>query len=74
MRVCRGADCEQDHEEEGGEVEEGGLRIEELVRWKWRGVEGGMGWRGTGTILEVEEMEVVIKKKVNCSEDERVWM
>lgn len=34
----------------------------------------GMGWRGVGTILEVEEMEVVIRKKVNCSEDEKVWM
>ena len=30
MRVCRSADCEQDDEEEGLEVEEGGLFIPHL--------------------------------------------
>lgn len=31
MRVCRGADCEEDDEEEGLEVEEGRLMVHVLV-------------------------------------------
>ena len=31
MRVRRGADCEQDHEEERGEIEEGGLELDNTL-------------------------------------------